>query len=54
MSHGLRARARGLEQLVDGVPLVVVDRGKLRREVMDHMRITDLDLEIKPRGSAFR
>jgi uncharacterized membrane protein YcaP (DUF421 family) len=37
--------------LVDGVPLVVLDKGKPRREVMDHMRITDLDLQIASRGA---
>jgi uncharacterized membrane protein YcaP (DUF421 family) len=37
--------------LVDGVPLVLLDRGKARREVMDHMRITDLDLEIAARAA---
>jgi uncharacterized membrane protein YcaP (DUF421 family) len=37
--------------LVDGVPLLLLDRGKARREVMEHMRITDLDLEIAARAA---
>ncbi len=37
--------------LVDGVPLVVLDKGKPRKEVMDHMRITDLDIEIAARSA---
>jgi len=37
--------------LVNGVPLVVMERGKPRREVMDHMRITDLDVEIAARAA---
>lgn len=37
--------------VVDGVPLVVLDKGKARREVMDHMRITDLDIEIAARSA---
>jgi uncharacterized membrane protein YcaP (DUF421 family) len=37
--------------LVDGVPLVVLDKGKPRQEVMDHMRITDLDVAIASRAA---
>ncbi|WP_109484348.1 DUF421 domain-containing protein [Occallatibacter savannae] len=37
--------------LVDGVPLVLVDRGQSRKEVMDHMRITDLDVDIATRAA---
>jgi uncharacterized membrane protein YcaP (DUF421 family) len=37
--------------LVDGVPLVVLDKGKPREEVMGNMRITDLDIEIASRAA---
>ena len=36
---------------MDAVPLVVLDKGMARRDVMNQMRITDLDLEIAARSA---
>src|SRR3954447_2480623 len=46
-----KSKSPRIGALVDGVPLVLLDKGKARREVMDHMRITDLDIEIAARAA---
>jgi uncharacterized membrane protein YcaP (DUF421 family) len=46
-----KSKSPKIGALVDGVPLVVMDRGKPRDEVMDHMRVTPLDLEIAARSA---
>lgn len=46
-----KSKSPRLGALVDGVPLVVLDNGVARRDVMNQMRITDLDLEIAARSA---
>jgi uncharacterized membrane protein YcaP (DUF421 family) len=46
-----KSKSPRIGALVDGVPLVLLDKGKARRELMDHMRITDLDIEIAARAA---
>jgi uncharacterized membrane protein YcaP (DUF421 family) len=46
-----KSKSPKIGALVDGVPVVVLERGRAREEVMDHMRVTPLDLEIAARSA---
>lgn len=47
----VKQRFPAVERFVDGIPVVIVDRGRPRREVMDKERIDELDILEAARAS---
>lgn len=46
-----KSKSPRIGAVVDGVPIVLLDKGKPREEVMRNMRLREMDVEIAARGS---